>query len=99
MIKKREPADNRKIAIYARKSKITESGKSTENQITKCRSYAELKFGARDADILVYRDEGLSGFYSDRPQYPACCGTSGRAGSGLSCVTNSTVFHGGRSIC
>jgi len=68
-IKKNEPKDNRKIAIYARKSKITETGKSIENQISKCKSYADLKFDAHDEDILVYQDEGLSGFYSDRPQY------------------------------
>ena len=63
------PPDHRKIAIYARKSKITETGKSIENQITKCKSYAEYKLEASDDDILVYQDEGLSGFYSDRPQY------------------------------
>lgn len=61
--------DARKVAIYARKSKVTESGKSVENQITKCRSYASLKFDADAADILVYKDEGLSGYYSDRPEY------------------------------
>lgn len=68
-IKKNEPKDNRKIAIYARKSKITETGKSIDNQISKCKSYADLKFDAHDEDIIVYKDEGLSGFYSDRPQY------------------------------
>lgn len=68
-IKKNEPKDDRKIAIYARKSKITETGKSMENQISKCKSYAHLKFDAHDEDILLYKDEGLSGFYSDRPQY------------------------------
>lgn len=64
-----EEKDTRKVAIYARKSKVTESGKSVENQITKCKSYADLKFDAREADVLVYQDEGLSGYYSDRPQY------------------------------
>ncbi|MEG1578768.1 MAG: recombinase family protein [Oscillospiraceae bacterium] len=66
---KPEEKDTRKVAIYARKSKVTESGKSVENQITKCRSYADLKFDAQEQDILVYQDEGLSGYYSDRPQY------------------------------
>ena len=61
--------DTRKIGIYARKSKITETGKSIENQITKCKSLASLKFDASDDDIIVYQDEGLSGFYSDRPSY------------------------------
>lgn len=68
-IKSSAPNDNRKIAIYARKSKITETGKSIENQINKCKSYAALKFDVHDEDIIVYQDEGLSGFYSDRPQY------------------------------
>lgn len=68
-IKKNEPKDNRKIAIYARKSKITETGKSIDNQISKCKSFADLKFDAHDEEIIVYKDEGLSGFYSDRPQY------------------------------
>ncbi|MEM1485679.1 recombinase family protein [Oscillospiraceae bacterium PP1C4] len=68
-LKKQEQNDYRKIAIYARKSKITETGKSVENQIAKCKSYAELKFDTPDENILVYQDEGLSGYYSDRPQY------------------------------
>lgn len=66
---RQEEKDTRKVAIYARKSKMTESGKSVENQITKCKSYADLKFDAQESDILVYQDEGLSGYYSDRPQY------------------------------
>ncbi len=62
--------DSRKIAIYARKSKITESGKSIENQIVRCRDYITAKFGKqREENIVVYQDEGLSGFYSDRPNY------------------------------
>jgi len=68
-INKNGGKDNRKVAVYARKSKITESGKSVDNQISKCKSYADLKFDARDDDILIYRDEGLSGYYSDRPAY------------------------------
>ena len=67
--KKNEEKGSRKIAVYARKSKITESGKSVDNQISKCKSYANLKFDAQDEDIRVYYDEGLSGYYSDRPAY------------------------------
>ncbi|HEY5583253.1 MAG TPA: recombinase family protein [Ruminiclostridium sp.] len=59
-IKTNEPNDNRKIAIYARKSKITETGKSIENHISKCKSYADMKFDAHDEDIIVYKDEGQS---------------------------------------
>jgi len=80
--------DNRKIAIYARKSKVTETGKSIEIQKEKCISLACSQFDLdRDsitiykvadtkssahlekADILVYEDEGKSGFYADRPLY------------------------------
>lgn len=68
-LKQKVEKDTRKIAIYARKSKITDSGKSIENQISKCKSYADLKFDAHESDILIYQDEGLSGYYSDRPMY------------------------------
>ena len=84
----RNTADNRQIAIYARKSKVTETGKSIEIQKEKCISLACAQFDLdRDsiticevadtqsnsildkADILVYEDEGKSGFYADRPLY------------------------------
>jgi len=61
--------DNKKIAIYARKSKLTETGKSIDNQIAKCKAYAFLKFDATDNDIIIYHDDGKSGFYADRPEY------------------------------
>lgn len=58
-----------KIAIYARKSKATETGKSIENQITKCRQYALAKLNAAESDLIIFQDYGLSGFYADRPAY------------------------------
>ena len=61
--------DKRKIAIYARKSKLTETGKSVDNQITKCKACAVLRFDATDDDIIIYHDDGKSGFYADRPEY------------------------------
>ncbi len=61
--------DNRKIAVYARKSKVTESGKSIEIQKEKCIALACTQFNVDEADILIYEDEGKSGFYADRPQY------------------------------
>jgi len=61
--------DGKKIGIYARKSKLTETGKSIDNQIAKCKAYAFLKFDAADNDIIIYHDDGRSGFYSDRPAY------------------------------
>ena len=61
--------ENRKIAIYVRKSKITESGKSIEMQKEKCIALACAQFDVAKEDILIYEDEGKSGFYADRPQY------------------------------
>ncbi len=61
--------NERKIAIYARKSKLTETGKSIDNQITKCKNSAYDKFKVTDDDIIIYHDDGKSGFYSDRPEY------------------------------
>jgi len=62
-------ADDRKVAVYVRKSKITESGKSIEIQKEKCIALACARFDVTEADILIYEDEGKSGFYADRPQY------------------------------
>jgi site-specific DNA recombinase len=61
--------DERKVAVYARKSKITESGKSIEIQKEKCISLACAQFDVKESDVLVYEDEGKSGFYADRPEY------------------------------
>lgn len=61
--------DNRQIAIYVRKSKITESGKSIEIQKEKCIALAKSQFDINDTDIIIYEDEGKSGFYADRPEY------------------------------
>jgi site-specific DNA recombinase len=66
-----EKFDNRKIAIYVRKSKITEMGKSIEMQKEKCKALAISKYNIEDQenDIIIYEDDGLSGFYADRPSY------------------------------
>ncbi|HEX3027404.1 MAG TPA: recombinase family protein [Clostridia bacterium] len=63
------PGPNGRIAIYARKSKVTEQGSSIEMQIEKCRRYAYYKYDAKDSEIEIYQDEGLSGFYGDRPDF------------------------------
>jgi len=59
----------RQVAVYARKSKVTESGKSIEIQKEKCIALACAQFDVSKSDILIYEDEGKSGFYADRPQY------------------------------
>ena len=53
---------DKKVAIYARKSKLTETGKSIDNQIAKCKAYAFLKFNSDDEVIELYHDDGRSGF-------------------------------------
>ncbi|MDR1687090.1 MAG: recombinase family protein [Clostridiales bacterium] len=62
-------ANERKIAIYVRKSKITESGKSIEIQKEKCLALAFAQFSCTEADTIIYEDNGKSGFYADRPAY------------------------------
>ncbi|MDR2939030.1 MAG: recombinase family protein [Clostridiales bacterium] len=61
--------DNRRVAVYARKSKITETGKSIEVQKEKCIALACAQFDIPKEELLIYEDEGKSGFYADRPQY------------------------------
>ena len=67
--KKTSAVDNRQVAVYVRKSKITESGKSIEIQKEKCIALACATFDVAESDIIIYEDEGKSGFYADRPMY------------------------------
>jgi len=68
-MKRKSTTDDRKVAVYVRKSKITESGKSIEMQKERCIALACAQFEVDARDVLVYEDEGKSGFYADRPQY------------------------------
>lgn len=62
--------DNRKIAIYSRKSKFTGKGESIGNQIELCRQNIYLSFpDISDGDILIFEDEGFSGGNTNRPQF------------------------------
>ena len=56
------------IAIYSRKSKITEKGDSIANQVELCRNYAVALFDSIK-DIIVYTDEGFSGGDTNRPMF------------------------------
>ena len=67
--RKKTAADTRQVAVYVRKSKITETGKSIEIQKEKCIALACAQFDVTEADLLIYEDEGKSGFYADRPKY------------------------------
>lgn len=63
--------DKRKIAIYSRKSKYTGKGESTHNQIEACKRKIEYTFEDIDLenDILIYEDEGFSGYNINRPDF------------------------------
>lgn len=62
--------NNKKIAIYSRKSKFTGKGESIENQIELCKAYIKNRNpDIKDEDILIYEDEGYSGKNTNRPQF------------------------------
>ncbi len=64
--------DNRKFAIYSRKSKFTGKGESIENQIDLCRQHIKLhNTNVIERDILIFEDEGFSGGNINRPQFQA----------------------------
>lgn len=56
------------IAIYSRKSKLSEQGDSVENQINLCRQYIKLNC-KDDENILIYEDDGFSGKDTERPMF------------------------------
>lgn len=60
-----------KIAIYARKSRLSEKGESINNQIEACKNYI-LHYSStvtEDVEFLIYQDEGFTGANTDRPQF------------------------------
>lgn len=58
------------VAIYARKSKATETGDSIDTQIQKCKNYIESTLETDDAiQYHYYSDEGFSGASTDRPEF------------------------------
>lgn len=62
--------NNRKFAIYSRKSKFTGKGESIGNQVELCRQNIFLSFpNVTDEDILVFEDEGFSGGNTKRPKF------------------------------
>lgn len=56
-----------RIAIYSRKSKLTETGDSIANQITMCKEYANLHFP--NSTFTTFEDEGFSGGNTQRPMF------------------------------
>ncbi|MCL2841858.1 MAG: recombinase family protein [Oscillospiraceae bacterium] len=63
--------DDRKIAIYSRKSKYTGKGESTQNQIEACKRKIALAFEDVDLenDVIIFEDEGFTGYNTNRPDY------------------------------
>lgn len=59
-----------KIAIYARKSRLSDKGESINNQIDTCKNYIH-QWGnvGEDIEFIIYKDEGFSGGNTDRPQF------------------------------
>ena len=67
---KRNNEDNRGVAIYARKSRITNKGDSIGVQFKQCAEYAKRELQLDDDySFMEYEDKGLSGYYSDRPDF------------------------------
>lgn len=64
--------DNRKYAIYSRKSKFTGKGESIENQVELCRQHIKIQEPSlTDDKFLIFEDEGFSGGNTNRPQFQA----------------------------
>lgn len=62
--------DDRLVAIYARKSRITNKGDSIGVQCKQSADYAINQLSLpEDYDFIKYEDKGLSGYYSDRPDF------------------------------
>lgn len=56
------------IAIYSRKSVMTEKGDSIGNQIDLCKKYCE-NYIDKDKKYIIYEDEGFSGKNINRPKF------------------------------
>ena len=62
--------DDRLVAIYARKSRITNKGDSIGVQFKQSADYAINQLSLpEDYEFARYEDKGLSGYYSDRPDF------------------------------
>lgn len=59
-----------KVAIYARKSRLSDKGESIHNQIDACKNYI-IQWGniSEEVEFMVYKDEGFSGGNIDRPHF------------------------------
>lgn len=60
-----------RIAIYSRKSKYSDKGDSTGNQIELVNEYIKIHFPSDkyDVEIVIFEDNGFSGGTIDRPKF------------------------------
>ncbi|MFV0249746.1 MAG: recombinase family protein [Bacilli bacterium] len=63
--------NNKKWAIYSRKSKFTGKGDSVGNQVELCKKHLQYKYNIEDIEkeVVVYEDEGFTGYNTRRPQF------------------------------
>ena len=57
----------KKIAIYSRKSKETDTGESIKNQINICKEYFLRQYD--QCTFEIFEDEGFSGGNTNRPAF------------------------------
>lgn len=58
------------IAIYSRKSCMTDKGESIQNQINICKDYIFGHIGKpENCNLIIYKDEGFSAKNTDRPEF------------------------------
>lgn len=55
--------------IYSRKSKFTGKGESIENQIDMCKTHLLNKYGDIKKNIVIFQDEGFTGYNTNRPEF------------------------------
>ena len=58
-----------RIAIYARKSRLSDKGDSIENQIDICKNYISNKYTDENIDLEVFSDDGYTGSNTKRPNF------------------------------
>ena len=58
------------VAIYSRKSCVTDTGESIQNQIDICKAYIFNHINnSENCNLIVYKDEGFSAKNTDRPEF------------------------------
>lgn len=81
--------DTRGVAIYARKSRITNKGDSIGVQFKQCADCAKRELHLEDDyPFMEYEDKGLSGYFQTDRIIKGCCGMCRMGKSEQSSVIN-----------